>query len=412
MASPGGRWVDRPLHRHWLREQALGLLDFYSTASINPRGGFFDLDETGVPLPTGWPPATKPTRNLFQTTRMVHCYALGHLLGYPGAWRVVEHGMEFLWHGHRDRDHGGYRWSDAHDGPYDDNKQLYGHAFVLLAAASAKIAGHPDADRLLHDVTQVLEERFWEDPPGAGREEFRADWTPIPGYRGQNGNMHLTEALMAAADATGQTAYLDKARGIAELIIGRSAADNGWRIPEHYHEDWSVDADYGTDVFRPYGATVGHSLEWSRLLVQLWASTGRGEDWMPDAARNLFATATTEGWAEPGGGFYFTVDWSGAPHDRDRYWWPATEGIGAAHALAVLDPSGPYEGWYRRIWGWCQEHLIDTELGSWHHQLDDELRVVCDPWYGKPDLYHSLQATLVPLLPTDRSLAAGLAGEP
>ena len=62
-------------------------------------------------------------------------------------------------------------------GPRERDKLAYGHAFVLLAASSAKCAGHPDADRLLADVSEVLETRFWEAGVGASAEEFREDWS-------------------------------------------------------------------------------------------------------------------------------------------------------------------------------------------------------------------------------------------
>ena len=39
----------------------------------------------------------------------------------------------------------------------DGSKQAYGHAFVLLAASSAKLVGHPLADQMLADVTQALQ---------------------------------------------------------------------------------------------------------------------------------------------------------------------------------------------------------------------------------------------------------------
>ena len=42
-------------------------------------------------------------------------------------------------------------------------------------------------------------------------EEFARDWSEISQYRGQNSNMHLTEALMAAYEATGDKSYLGKA---------------------------------------------------------------------------------------------------------------------------------------------------------------------------------------------------------
>ena len=60
---------------------------------------------------------------------------------------------------------------------------------------------------------------------GAAAEEFSADWQPFGApYRGQNSNMHLTEALMAAFEATGDGDYLAMAESIADLIIRRLTA--------------------------------------------------------------------------------------------------------------------------------------------------------------------------------------------
>ena len=108
---------------------------------------------------------------------------------------------------------------------------FYGHAFVLLAASSAMCVGHPDASRLIEDVTQVIEENVLErgSRRNHGRIQFRlvADAT----YRGQNSNMHLTEAVMAAFKATRDRVYRDKAESIASLIINRHARNEGWRRP-------------------------------------------------------------------------------------------------------------------------------------------------------------------------------------
>ncbi len=223
---------------------------------------------------------------------MVHCFAIARLMGRPGAEAFIDHGMAFLWNGHRDSKNGGYFWGVGEDGPSDDRKQAYGHAFVLLAAASAKVAGHPDADRLLADVSEVLRSRFWEERHGAVAEEFTSDWQPISRYRGQNSNMHLTEALMAAFEATGDNTYLEMAESIATLIIRRHAAESGWRVAEHFDESWQLDRDYfGGDVFRPSGTTPGHSLEWTRLLLQLWELGGRRLDWLPGCGARRSSTA-------------------------------------------------------------------------------------------------------------------------
>jgi sulfoquinovose isomerase len=395
-------WLDDANHQRWLRQEADALFAFFEGESVDPAGGFFSLDDFGRAM------VAVEERPLHVATRMVHCYAIGHLLGRPGAAEVVDHGVTALLKHHRDAQHGGYFASFDADGPRETDKLAYGHAFVLLAGASAKLAGHPDADRLIADVSEILEDRFWEAGQGASADEFRSDWTPFSAYRGQNSNMHLTEALMAAFEATNERVYLDKAERIADFFLRRMAAANHWRVPEHYHADWTIDRDYrGSDVFRPQGTTPGHSLEWARLGLQLWALGERRLSWLPEAAKALFAEAAGTGWSDRGG-FYYTLDWSGAALIPDRLWWPCCEGIGAAAFLARLDADKFYESWYRRIWGFAARHLIDRRAGGWRPQLGDDLRPKSGFFVGKPDIYHALQACLIPLYPTNASLTRGI----
>ncbi|WP_230532252.1 AGE family epimerase/isomerase [Microvirga roseola] len=396
----GSPWRTRPFHRHWLAEQANNLFGLFQNRIINPEGGFFELGTAGERIDTG-----NPVRQIHNTTRMVHCFAIGTLLGRPGCDAIVDHGMEYLWNGHRDSQHGGYVWSLNNDGPKDDTKQAYGHAFVLLAASSAKVVGHPLADRLLEDITQILEERFWEEQHGAVAEEFARDWSPLSEYRGQNSNMHLTESLMAAFEATGDRSYLDKAERIADLIIGRHAAALRYRVAEHFNADWSLDRDYrGYDVFRPYGTTPGHWLEWARLLVQLWTLGGKRHDWMPEASRELFRQSIELGWDEENGGFFYALDWDDEPRLPQKLWWPCAEAIGAAAFLNEHCPSEFHEAWYRTLWGFADRHLIDHEHGGWHPELSEDLKPASTLFTGKPDLYHVLQGCLIPLFPATGSL--------
>ncbi len=398
-AVSGPKWTTLPYHRRWLIEEAEGLLAFFEAASLDPQGGFFDLDDAGRPI------AAATVREIHVTTRTVHCFAIARLMGRPGADRFIDHGMEFLWKAHRDTVHGGYVWGVGGD----DRKQAYGHAFVLLAASSAKLVGHPDADRLLADVTEILKTRFFDTAVGASREEFARDWSPISRYRGQNSNMHLTEATMAAYEATGERLYLDWAESIAGHIIRRSAPDAGWMVPEHFDEDWRLIRDFEDGkVFRPYGLCPGHSLEWTRLLLQLWELGGRRLDWLPEAARALFDRATSAGWNAARGGFFYTLGWDGAPHHRNLLWWPVAEGVGAAAFLNQIDGAARYEEWYRRIWDFIAGRLIDREHGGWRTEPVDPTGGIAPLFSGKPDLYHALQACLIPLLPATGSITRGL----
>src|SRR5882757_3559278 len=115
-----GNWSTRAYHRRWLLDQANGLFDFFQYRAVNPKGGFFDMDDAGKPLD-----AVNPVRGIHSTARMVHCFSIGALLGRPGSEEIVDHGMNYLWHQHRDKRHGGYLWSINNDGPVDASKQGY-----------------------------------------------------------------------------------------------------------------------------------------------------------------------------------------------------------------------------------------------------------------------------------------------
>lgn len=395
-------WRHRNSHRDWLMSKANALFDLYQFNAVNPKGGFRDLDAAGQ--------GVGDLRQIHSTCRMVHCFAIAQLMGRPGSDAIVDHGMRYIWEQHRDAKHGGYMWSLTDAGPKDDSKQAYGHAFVLLAASGAKMIGHPLADKVLADITEVIETRFWDEASGAMSEEYARDWSKISDYRGQNSNMHSTEALMAAFEATGDAGYLRKAERIADLIIKRHAAALDFAVAEHFDSQWNVDKGYkGSDMFRPAGTTPGHWLEWSRLLMQLWVLGGKKHAWLPEASKKLFRSAVTRGWDHDKGGFFYTLDFDNRPALRQKIWWPATEAIGAAAFIAGHDDDPFFEDWYRRVWNFSAAHFIDPANGGWFPELGADLKSVDLFFTGKPDIYHALQACLIPLYPATGSLTKVIA---
>jgi sulfoquinovose isomerase len=397
-------WSSRPFHRQYLMRQANDLFDFFEAASINPKGGFFELDDDGKPLD-----AANSTRQIHVTTRMVHCAAVGSLIGRPGSGELVDHGMRYIWEKHRDAKRGGYVWGLDDNGVVNGSKQAYGHAFVLLAASSAKLVGHPLADQMIADVTNVINTRFWDEKSGSVRDEYSEDWSQLLPYRGQNANMHMTEALMAAFEATGNKDYLTKAERIAELIIAKNAIPLGHRVAEHFDDKWVLDKNYeGNEMFRPSGTTPGHWLEWSRLLFQLWTLGDKRLSWMTDASRQLFRQSIDLGWDKVHGGFFYTLDWDNKPIMREKLWWPVSEAIGAAAWLSEHDREDYFQVWYRKLWDYAENHVIDHARGGWLSELKEDLTPTSRLFVGKPDIYHALQACLIPLYPATGSLTAAI----
>ncbi|WP_371169620.1 AGE family epimerase/isomerase [Aliiroseovarius sp. 2305UL8-7] len=379
-----------PEHRSWLVNDAHRQIAFFK-ASLRPEGGFFVLGHDGKPL-------VGTVQELHTTTRLVHSYALAKCAGADGCDQIIDHGLSYLWKRHRDAQHGGYLWALDGVDIHDDRKLAYGHVFVLLAGASAKLSGHPDADRLIDDVTEVLEQRFWEEDAGLFADEWNRDWTPFSDYRGMNANMHGVEALLTAFEATGRQSYLDKAGRILRFFIDGMALSEGWRLPEHYTKSWQIDRSYsGNPMFRPAGTTPGHSFELARLLLQCWDLKGRPNDGSPDKAWSLVQRALEDAWDAKKGGLAYTLQFDGTPYIRDRYWWPVTEAIGVLACFLKLGGTEAQKDWYARLWQFADAHFIDHEHGGWYPEIDAEGRPTVTQFNGKPDIYHALQATLIPL---------------
>jgi sulfoquinovose isomerase len=399
-------WLTSPAHARWLEAEGDRLLDFGRVAR-HPAGGFAWLDVAGRP------DFDRPCE-LWVTCRMTHVYSLAHMMGRPGSGALADHGVQALTGRFHDDAHSGWYAAVDHNGPTSRDKTAYEHAFVVLGAASATAAARPGAAVLLDDALDVLLNRFWDDEFGMVVEQWDERFSTVDGYRGVNANMHTVEALLSAADVTGEKTLRDRAQRIVERVVHDLAASNQWRIPEHFDNTWTPVPDYNIDApahpFRPYGATIGHWLEWARLALHLRASLGTdAPSWLLSDARSLFHAAISEGWAVDGAdGFVYTVDWSGKPVVRERMHWVAAEATATAAALYAATGEQEYADWYETWWEHLADVFIDRTLGSWHHELSPANRPSGVTWNGKPDTYHAFQATLIPRLPLMPTLATAL----
>ncbi len=371
----------------------------------HPAGGAAWLDDRGDP------DLSRPVHT-YITARMAHVYSVAHLLGVDGAGDLADKALAGLTGSLLDRQAGGW-FASLLDGQSPDEKACYPHAFVVLASSSAQVAGRPGAAELLIEALEVWQDRFWDSDASMFVDHWDRDFRRLDPYRGVNGNMHGVEALLAAGDVTGNTELHEQALAIATRVVD-NARQQSWRIPEHFDLRWRPQLDHNRDhpddPFEPFGATVGHAYEWSRLLLQLEASLPGHPAWLSEAAAALFDRGVADGWAADGEpGFIYTTDWDGQPVVRDRMHWVAAEAIAAGAALHQRTGESRYAELCRTWWGYVETYLIDRNAGSWHHQLDPNNRPTSTVWPGKPDLYHAVQATLIPRLPLAPSLASALA---
>jgi len=384
------------LHETLVLDDVERLIRFAKNSSSTDRG-FGHLDNRGE-IDSSLPPS------VLITARMTFSFSVASELGFEDCDTLAARGITSLATDFFDKAHGGFLSAPPTD-TGTGIKSAYDTSFVLLAASTAHSIGIPGADRVAELALDALFQHFWREDLGIFANSFTEDFSVVEPYLGANANMHAVEALIAASTAMRDSSLMKRALTISEFMINTQARGSQWMMPEHFDSsgrpDFTFNSETPADEFRPYGVTVGHLFEWSRLLLELHHSGITDSDWIPDAAKNLYTTATRVGWAADGAeGFVYTVDWDTQPVVRDRMMWVVAEAISAAAQIAQTDL---VDTAHRDVSAWSA-HLtkmfLDEEHGSWHHQLDAEGIPSSTIAQGKPDAYHLLQALLIPQLPS------------
>ncbi len=397
--------IDTQENRDFLSGIRDGLLSF-GHRFPSPGGSSYYLGDDGTP----W---KEKNREAYVTCRMAHVYSIGSFLGHEGSGELVDAAVRGLAGELRDTENGGWYEGLTAEGGILPGKQCYAHAFVILAGTSACLAGRDGAEKLLEEALKAYDKYYWNETEGLSADNWNTEFTVMDDYRGLNANMHSVEAFLAVADIAGKEEYRVRAGRIIDHVIGW-AKDNHWRIPEHYTKDWKPDLEKNRekpdDPFKPYGATPGHGLEWGRLITQ-WALSTYKEDregMAPyiDAAQALFHRAVEDAWNADGApGVCYTTGWDGVPIVHERMHWTLAEAINTAAVLYRVTKKEEYADAYAEFMEYLDEKVLDHVNGSWFHQLDRDNKVSGTVWPGKCDIYHALQATLIPYYAPEASIA-------
>lgn len=396
--------IDTRENKEFLTQMRDELLNF-GHKFPSPKGGSYYLGDDGTP----WKDRPRET---WITCRMAHVYSIGSFLGHAGSEDLVDAALEGLLGELYDKENGGWYAGLTANDEVLPNKQCYAHAFVILAGTSALLAGRPRAKELLDKALAVYNDRFRNEKEGLSCDTWNTEFTILDTYRGINANMHTVEAFLAVADVLQDETYRERAGRIIERVV-EWAKDNNWRIPEHFTEEWLPDLECNKekpdDQFKPYGATPGHGLEWARLITQ-WAISTYKEDVRTNdyvtIAENLYNTAVADAWNSDGNpGIVYTTDWEGKPIVHDRMHWTLAEATNSAAVLYRVTKKQKYADDYALFMEYLDDKVLDHVHGSWFHQLDSNNQVIGTVWPGKSDIYHALQAVLIPYSVVDKSIA-------
>lgn len=380
----------------FLREHIAHTMAFYHPHAIDPAGGFFHYYKDDGTI------YDRSHRHLVSSTRFIFNYAMAarefedKRAEYLDAAR---HGLRYLREVHRDASSGGYAWTIRDGKPEDRTYHAYGVAFVLLAYSTALKAGIDEVRPWMDETWELLEKRYWDAGFGLYRDEADEHWN-FSGYRGQNANMHMCEAMLAAYQASDEPRYLERALTLADHMTRRQAAKAEGLVWEHYDVEWNIDWKYNLDnpkhLFRPWGFQPGHQTEWAKLLLilePLLLERNREEKWLVPTAQHLFDVALDRSWDQQYGGMAYGFAPDGTVCDDDKYFWVQAESLAAAALLHARTGEAKYDEWYQKLWAYSWEHFVDHKYGAWFRILTRDNRKYDDEKSpaGKVD-YHTMGA--------------------
>ena len=76
--------------------------------------------------------------------------------------------------------------------------------------------------------------------------------------------------------------------------------------------------------------------------------------------------------------------------------WTLAEAINTSAVLFHVTGNQKYADNFAEFMQYLDEKVLDHVHGSWFHQLDQNNQVMGTVWPGKSDIYHALQAMLIP----------------
>jgi len=360
----------------WMREAAL---PFWLERSADARGLFHEtltLDGTPAPGPL------RLRTGMRQAYVFAHAAQLG-LLDRDQGLRLATRMMDVL---------AALAWApDGHPGwiarfdrggaVLDDRRDLYDHAFALLALGHlAQATGEARYRTWINQTIAVVD--GMQAPHGGWHQSDRRE---LP--RSQNPHMHLFEASLALFEITGEARHLSRAGEIFGLLRGNFLDPETGLLTEFLGPAWERSSAFRSERLDP-----GHMMEWTWLLRRYERATGHPVEALCGA---FFGDALRLG-RDPAGFLVDEVTVKGEPLVHWRRLWPQTEYLKALIVQAAATSGAGREGLLAEADALAERllasYLAASPDGTWCDRFDLDGRPTATT-VPASTLYHLLAPT-------------------
>ena len=244
------------------------------------RGGFVEQLHMD-----GTPDADADRRTRVQA-RQVFSFCKAIEMGWPEvdtARALIEQGLDYIDTRLR-HPKGGFVHRIKADGTViDDRRDLYDHAFFILAGAAAYRAINSELGlKIANDAIAYIDRELKDHDHGGW---FESSERELP--RRANPHMHMLEAMLEYHAATGDGAALAHAADVVRLFQTKFFNPANDVMAEFFAPDWSLSEPAEKVAWEP-----GHHYEWATLLFEYEKTT---ESDLGSWCRRLIKKADTSG---------------------------------------------------------------------------------------------------------------------
>lgn len=337
-------WVDSFLHGVWS--------DWRAHADT-PSGLFQPY------LDRQWQPDGDGPRTLVSQCRLIYNFArASEQTGDEGYAALARRGLSALDRSFARPRAGGYAWACHPDGTVaDDTDNAYGHAFVVLAQATAAACLGEAHYRDAALRTWAFMQRRFRDDQGGLVWHVTHDGRIRDEPRSQNPLMHTFEALLTLAPLDDSGVARRDALAIWHFLHARLLGPGC--LPEWYEADWTPTRD-------PQRALVeiGHAFEWAFLLSE--AQPLYPDDDLLTPGRQFLAFGMRHGYDAAAGGIYSHVGYDGTLRQRRKGWWEQCEALRAIARYAARHGGDELVDPLRQSLTFVRRHYVDDTYGGWY----------------------------------------------
>ena len=276
------------------------------------------------------------------------------------------HALAFLRERLVDPAEGGLFWAVAADGAViDPRKILYGQGFAIYGlAAHHRATGETASLDLARDVFDLIERRCALPTGGGYHETFTADWRPLDrGPVGRPGAAWTLNTHLHLLEA-----YDDLLRAWPDPLVGD-------RVAALFDRLMRLSLDPRRNTFRErfaadgrpmdQGGSYGHDIEAAWLMGAIAERLGRAPPAvLAGVARQVLARAV----GPDGGVAYAARGWGRT--DRRRVWWVQAEAL--VGFLDAFERTGEprFLDAAEALWAFIDRAVADRAVGDWRETVE------------------------------------------